>query len=33
MAVGISNAFVQMFEAEVKRAYQSARARAGVTRE
>ena len=33
MAVGISNAFVQMFDAEVKQAYQSARALAGVTRE
>ena len=33
MAVGISNAFVQMFDAEVKQAYQSARALAGVARE
>ena len=33
MAVGISSAFVQLFDAEVKQAYQSARALAGVTRE
>ena len=33
MAVGISNAFVQLFDAEVKQAYQAARALAGVTRE
>lgn len=33
MAVGISNAFVQLFDAEVKQAYQGARALAGVTRE
>jgi len=33
MAVAISNAFVQMFDAEVKQAYQGARALAGVVRE
>lgn len=33
MAVGISNAFVQLFDAEVKQAYQSSRALAGLTRE
>jgi len=33
MAVGISSAFVQLFDAEVKQAYQGARALAGVTRE
>ena len=33
MAVAISNAFVQMFDAEVKQAYQGARALAGLTRE
>lgn len=33
MAVGITNAFVQLFDAEVKQAYQGARALAGVTRE
>jgi hypothetical protein len=33
MAVGISNAFVQLFDAEVKQAYQANRALAGVTRE
>lgn len=33
MAVGISNAFVQLFDAEVKQAYQAARQLAGVTRE
>ena len=33
MAVGISNAFVQLFDAEVKQAYQAQRALAGVTRE
>lgn len=33
MAVAISNAFVQMFDAEVKQAYQGARSLAGVTRE
>jgi len=33
MAIGISNAFVQLFDAEVKQAYQGARALAGVTRE
>ena len=33
MAVGISNAFVQLFDAEVKQAYQGARALAGITRE
>jgi hypothetical protein len=33
MAVGISNAFVQLFDAEVKQAYQASRALAGVTRE
>ena len=32
MAVAISNAFVQMFDAEVKQAYQGARALAGVVR-
>lgn len=33
MAIGISSAFVQLFDAEVKQAYQGARALAGVTRE
>ena len=33
MAIGISNAFVQLFDAEVKQAYQGARALAGITRE
>jgi len=33
MAVGISNAFVQLFDAEVKQAYQASRALAGLTRE
>lgn len=33
MAVGISNAFVQLFDAEVKQAYQASRMLAGVTRE
>ncbi len=33
MAVAISNAFVQMFDAEVKQAYAGARALAGLTRE
>ena len=33
MAVGISNAFVQLFDAEVKQAYQASRKLAGVTRE
>jgi hypothetical protein len=33
MAVGISNAFVQMFDAEVKQAYQASRMLAGVCRE
>ena len=33
MAVAISNAFVQMFDAEVKQAYQASRALAGLTRE
>ena len=33
MAVGISNAFVQLFDAEVKQAYQASRALAGVVRE
>ena len=33
MAVGISNAFVQLFDAEVKQAYQAGRSLAGVTRE
>jgi len=33
MAVGISSAFVQLFDAEVKQAYQSSRALAGLTRE
>jgi len=33
MAVGISNAFVQLFDAEVKQAYQAQRALAGLTRE
>jgi len=33
MALSISNAFVQLFDAEVKQAYQSARALAGVVRE
>jgi N4-gp56 family major capsid protein len=33
MAQGISNAFVQLFDAEVKQAYQASRALAGVTRE
>lgn len=33
MAVGISNAFVQLFDAEVKQAYQAKRALAGLTRE
>ena len=33
MAVGISNAFVQLFDAEVKQAYQASRALAGITRE
>jgi N4-gp56 family major capsid protein len=33
MAVGVSNAFVQLFDAEVKQAYQAQRALAGVTRE
>jgi hypothetical protein len=33
MAVAISNAFVQMFDAEVKQAYQGSRALAGLTRE
>ena len=33
MAVGISSAFVQLFDAEVKQAYQGACALAGVTRE
>tara|TARA_E500000318_G_scaffold18191_1_gene18818 strand:+ start:458 stop:1291 length:834 start_codon:yes stop_codon:yes gene_type:complete len=33
MAVGISNAFVQLFDAEVKQAFQSSRALAGLTRE
>ena len=33
MAVGISSAFVQLFDAEVKQAYQGARSLAGVTRE
>lgn len=33
MAVGISNAFVQLFDAEVKQAYQASRMLAGATRE
>ena len=33
MAVGISSAFVQLFDAEVKQAFQSSRALAGLTRE
>jgi len=33
MAVGISNAFVQLFDAEVKQAYQASRVLAGVVRE
>ena len=33
MAVGISNAFVQLFDAEVKQAYQASRMLAGITRE
>jgi len=33
LAVGISNAFVQLFDAEVNQAYQASRALAGVTRE
>ncbi len=33
MAVGISSAFVQLFDAEVKQAYQASRKLAGVTRE
>jgi|TARA_E500000318_G_scaffold111966_1_gene132985 N4-gp56 family major capsid protein len=33
MALGITNAFVQLFDAEVHQAYQGARALAGVTRE
>jgi len=33
MALSISNAFVQLFDAEVKQAYQSSRALAGVVRE
>ena len=33
MAIGISSAFVQLFDAEVKQAYQANRALAGVTRE
>ena len=33
MAVGVSNAFVQLFDAEVKQAYQAQRALAGVVRE
>src|SRR5210317_710692 len=33
MAIGISNAFVQLFDAEVKQAYQASRALAGITRE
>jgi N4-gp56 family major capsid protein len=33
MAVGISNAFVQLFDAEVKQAYQASRALAGLVRE
>jgi N4-gp56 family major capsid protein len=33
MAVGISNAFVQLFDAEVKQAFQAQRALAGLTRE
>jgi len=33
MAQGITNAFVQLFDAEVKQAYQGARKLAGVTRE
>jgi N4-gp56 family major capsid protein len=33
MAQGITSAFVQLFDAEVKQAYQGARALAGVTRE
>lgn len=33
MAVGISNAFVQLFDAEVKQAYQASRALSGLTRE
>ena len=33
MALSISNAFVQLFDAEVKQSYQSARALAGVVRE
>lgn len=33
MAIGISNAFVQLFDAEVKQAYQAGRSLAGVTRE
>ena len=33
MAVGISSAFTQLFDAEVKQAYQSSRALAGLTRE
>ena len=33
MAVAISNAFVQMFDAEVKQAFQGSRALAGLTRE
>jgi N4-gp56 family major capsid protein len=33
MAIGISNAFTQLFDAEVKQAYQSSRALAGLTRE
>ena len=33
MAVGISSAYVQLFDAEVKQAYQASRALAGVTRE
>lgn len=33
MAIGISNAFVQLFDAEVKQAYQASRALAGLVRE
>lgn len=33
MAIGISNAFVQLFDAEVKQAYQASRMLAGATRE
>lgn len=33
MAIGISSAFTQLFDAEVKQAYQSSRALAGLTRE